>query len=127
MTRVFVYGTLKRGGSNHHCLAGQQFLGAGRTPPGFTLYALADYPGMVREPKDDAGVTGEVWAVDPACLETLDRLEGVMYVRALYLVCFDYRRSLESGSQPSGGEGWWFGIDPGHLRSTAAATRSVLR
>jgi gamma-glutamylaminecyclotransferase len=77
MTRVFVYGTLKRGGDNHHHLAYQQFLGAARTPPGFTLYSLGDYPGMVRAPADTAGVTGELWAVDDACLRQLDLLEGV--------------------------------------------------
>ena len=77
MTRVFVYGTLKRGGGNHSFLAGQQFLGAARTPPGFTLYLLGDYPGMVPAAGDQAGVTGEVWAVDDACLARLDELEGV--------------------------------------------------
>ena len=77
MTRVFVYGTLKRGGSNHAWLASQQFLGAARTAPGFTLYLLGDYPGMVRVANDQAGVTGEVWLVDDACLQQLDELEGV--------------------------------------------------
>ena len=77
MTRVFVYGTLKQGGSNHSFLAGQKFLGAAHTPPGFTLYSLGDYPGMVRAADDQAGVTGEVWAVDDACLAKLDELEGV--------------------------------------------------
>lgn len=77
MTRVFVYGTLKRGGNNHSYLAGQRFLGAARTSPGFTLYSLGDYPGMVRAPGDTAGVTGELWAVDVGCLLRLDKLEGV--------------------------------------------------
>ena len=77
MTRIFVYGTLKRGGSNHALLTGQRFLGAVRTPPGFTLYSLGDYPGMVRDPTDIAGVLGELWAVDSACLQRLDELEGV--------------------------------------------------
>lgn len=77
MTRVFVYGTLKRGGSNHALLAGQHFLGPVRTAPGFTLYALGDYPGMVRDPAALAGVLGELWAVDSACLMQLDLLEGV--------------------------------------------------
>ena len=77
MTRVFVYGTLKRGGDNHHYLAYQQFLGPARTPAGYTLYSLGDYPGMVRAPADTAGVTGELWAVDAACLQQLDVLEGV--------------------------------------------------
>jgi gamma-glutamylcyclotransferase (GGCT)/AIG2-like uncharacterized protein YtfP len=77
MNTVFVYGTLKRGGSNHFFLAGQQFLGEARTQPGFTLYSLGDYPGMVRAPGDTAGVTGELWGVDDACLAELDRLEGL--------------------------------------------------
>ena len=77
MTRVFVYGTLKRGGDNHHYLAYQQFLGAAHTLPGYTLYSLGDYPGMVRAADDTDGVTGELWAVDDACLRQLDLLEGV--------------------------------------------------
>ncbi|MDB6115649.1 MAG: ytfP [Lacunisphaera sp.] len=77
MTLVFVYGTLKRGGSNHLFLAGQRFVGNVRTAPGFTLYSLGDYPGMVRAPGDTAGVAGELWAVDENCLPELDRLEGI--------------------------------------------------
>ncbi len=77
MNTVFVYGTLKRGGSNHVFLRGQKFLGDARTAPGFTLYSLGDYPGMVRAPGDLAGVTGELWSVDDACLDELDRLEGL--------------------------------------------------
>ncbi|MDI1319207.1 MAG: gamma-glutamylcyclotransferase, partial [bacterium] len=77
MTCVFVYGTLKRGGSNHAFLARQRFLGEARTAPGFTLYSLGDYPGMVRAPGDTAGVTGELWVVDDTCLAELDQLEGL--------------------------------------------------
>ncbi len=77
MTRIFVYGTLKRGGRNHHYLVGQQFLGEAHTPAGYTLFSLGDYPGMVRVADDQTGVTGEVWAVDPAGLQQLDELEGV--------------------------------------------------
>ncbi len=77
MTTVFVYGTLKRGGSNHVFLARQRYLGEARTAPGFTLYSLGDYPGMVRAPGDTTGVTGELWVVDDSCLAELDRLEGL--------------------------------------------------
>ncbi len=77
MTTLFIYGTLKRGGSNHLFLVGQKFLGPARTVPGFTLYSLGDYPGMVRAPGDTAGVCGELWVVDDACLAELDRLEGL--------------------------------------------------
>jgi len=75
-TLIFVYGTLKRGGSNHHHLAGQTFLCEGRTGPGFRLFDLGAYPGMVAH-ADGRSVPGEVWAVDPECLARLDVLEGV--------------------------------------------------
>jgi gamma-glutamylaminecyclotransferase len=77
MTRVFVYGTLKRGCRNHHHLAGQQFLGEAHTLSGYTLYLLGDYPGMVRSDDASHDVAGEVWAVDADCLAKLDELEGV--------------------------------------------------
>jgi gamma-glutamylcyclotransferase (GGCT)/AIG2-like uncharacterized protein YtfP len=76
-TLVFVYGTLKRGGSNHHYLAGQTLIGTARTVAGFTLYSLGDYPGLVAEATAAEGVSGEIWAVDAACLASLDILEGI--------------------------------------------------
>ncbi len=59
--------------------------------------------------------------------EELDRLEAVMYIRPLYLTCFDYRRSLANGHQPNGSEGWWSFIDSEHISATAAATRAAYR
>ena len=85
MNRVFVYGTLKRGGRNHHFMEGQRFVTEARTPAGFTLYSLGYYPGMVRDPGDPHGVNGELWEVDNDCLALLDELEGVaekLYERA---------------------------------------------
>lgn len=76
MTLVFVYGTLKRGGSNHHFMAGQAFVGAASTASGFTLFDLGGYPGLVPAPGRAEGVSGEVWLVDDACLARLDQLEG---------------------------------------------------
>jgi gamma-glutamylaminecyclotransferase len=77
MTLIFVYGTLKRGYANHHFISGQAFAGTAQTPPGYTLYDLAGYPGMVRQGDDVKGVFGEVWSVDDECLLRLDELEGV--------------------------------------------------
>jgi gamma-glutamylaminecyclotransferase len=77
MTRIFVYGSLKRGGSNHRYLAGQKFLGETRTAPGYTLYSLGDYPGMVPSTVASDDVTGELWAIDAVCLAKLDVLEGL--------------------------------------------------
>lgn len=74
---IFVYGTLKRACSNHHFLAGQKFIGTANTAPGFTLYALGGFPGMVGKPADETGVAGEIWSVDAAALLRLDALEGL--------------------------------------------------
>ena len=74
---LFVYGTLKRGCSNHHFLTDQEFLGEARTTPGFRLYELGGHPGMVAKKGDRDGVTGEIWAVDAAALVRLDGLEGL--------------------------------------------------
>ena len=59
--------------------------------------------------------------------DELDRLEAVMYVRPLYLVCFDWRRSLASDHQPSGSDGWWDQPDPKYISAAAAATRAAYR
>jgi gamma-glutamylcyclotransferase (GGCT)/AIG2-like uncharacterized protein YtfP len=76
-TLLFVYGTLKRGCSNHGQMAGQTFVSAARTVPGYTLYDLGGYPAIVAEPKDKIGVVGEVWNVDEEALRRLDHFEGV--------------------------------------------------
>ena len=76
-TLLFVYGTLKRGCCNHAQLAGQTFVGPARTQPGYRLYDLGGYPGIVAMPGDHEGVVGEVWSVDEDCLRLLDHFEGV--------------------------------------------------
>lgn len=76
-TLLFVYGTLKRGCANHAYLADQKFVAAARTVPGFRLFDLGGYPAIVASETDRFGVKGEVWEVDAAGLERLDRFEGV--------------------------------------------------
>ena len=83
-TLIFVYGTLKRGLSNHRHLLGQHFLAEARTAAGYQLFDLGDYPGMIEAAKAGRSIEGEIWEVDAACLVELDRLEGVdegMYER----------------------------------------------
>lgn len=77
MTRLFVYGTLKRRCKNHHHLAAQRFIGEARTAAGYRLYDLGDYPGLVLDATDTTGVTGEIWDVDTTALARLDEFEGV--------------------------------------------------
>jgi gamma-glutamylaminecyclotransferase len=76
-TRLFVYGTLKRGLCRHYCLAGERFLGEARTLPRYRLLNLGDYPGLVEAAVGGRPIAGELYAVSPACLERLDRMEGV--------------------------------------------------
>jgi gamma-glutamylaminecyclotransferase len=98
---VFVYGTLKRGGSNHALLAGQTFVGPARLAPGFALYSLGEYPGLVADPASPHRVTGEIWAVDAAGLAALDELEGLdedLYAR-LPAVLDEWPDELSAGAR----------------------------
>lgn len=83
---LFVYGSLKRGEHNqHHLGPAAAFVGPARTVPGYRLYNLGTYPGMVPADDDLVGVTGEVWSIPAAQLPHLDAFEGVpeqLYRRA---------------------------------------------
>ncbi len=71
---VFVYGTLRRGGTNHFRMEGADFISPG-TVMG-RLYRIDWYPGLVL---DDAGdeIHGEVYSVGPELLAGLDVFEGI--------------------------------------------------
>jgi Ser/Thr protein kinase RdoA (MazF antagonist) len=58
--------------------------------------------------------------------EELDRLEAVMYIRPLYLVCFGFRRDLANGGPPRESE-WWFGHGVEYMSKAAAAIRAACR
>ncbi len=70
--RVAVYGTLKRGRTNHHFLRGARFLGEERLPH-LRLYDLGPYPGAV--PGRSGSITVEMYEITPAHLSRLDWLE----------------------------------------------------
>ena len=72
--RVFVYGTLMRGGRYHALIAGGVWIGEALTEPGYRLYDLGPYPAMRRGGTGE--VAGEVYEVDDVTLAELDRLEG---------------------------------------------------
>jgi gamma-glutamylcyclotransferase (GGCT)/AIG2-like uncharacterized protein YtfP len=73
-TRVFVYGSLLCGGRYHELVSGSTFAGVATTPARYTLVDLGPYPALVDG--GDTAVTGEIYQVDAATLEALDRLEG---------------------------------------------------
>lgn len=72
--RVFVYGTLRRGGCNHGRMDGARRLGAA-TVRG-RLYSLGWYPGLILD-SNALEVLGEVFELtEPNHLAELDRYEG---------------------------------------------------
>jgi len=75
---VFVYGTLRRGGSNHFRMAQAQFVAAGAVRG--KLYRIDWYPGFVAD--ETAGrVVGEIYMVDAETIAALDEFEGSEYRR----------------------------------------------
>ena len=69
----------------------------------------------------DAAVNAYRRHIEPTDDE-LERLEAVMYVRTLYLVCFGYRRAVNDGVKF---REWWFIRPPEYFSETAAATRAA--
>lgn len=71
---VFVYGTLRRGGSNHFRMAGAEFVASG-TISG-RMYRIDWYPGLILDSAGDE-IKGEVYSVGPELLSALDIFEGL--------------------------------------------------
>jgi gamma-glutamylaminecyclotransferase len=83
MHRVFVYGTLKRGFSNHDLLKGCEFVGRATTMSTYKMIEIG-FPVIMPDPEGKP-VAGEVYAVDDETLARLDQLEreGRAYDRKL--------------------------------------------
>lgn len=87
---AFVYGTLRRGGSNHFRMAGAEFVAAA-TVKG-RLYQIDWYPGLICDATGDE-ITGEIYQVSAGLMEKLDAFEGPEYRRVRVLA------TLPDGSQ----------------------------
>ncbi|MEW8385896.1 MAG: gamma-glutamylcyclotransferase family protein [Candidatus Thiodiazotropha sp.] len=74
LSRVFVYGTLRRNEVNHYLLEEARYCGTCLTPPRYKMVNLGAYPGVVRS--GGTCVEGEVYQVSAQQLADLDRLEG---------------------------------------------------
>ncbi len=70
---LFVYGTLRRGCSNHWMLEGSRLVGVGRVY-GYTL-VVQGIPYAIRAP-NSCSVVGEVYQVNLDTLGAVDELEG---------------------------------------------------
>lgn len=71
---VFVYGTLKKGFSNHRLLAGSEYLGAAQTVEKYAMYSTGTPIVLKEEPVSP--IHGELYRVNEATLVALDSLEG---------------------------------------------------
>lgn len=123
---VFVYGTLRRGGSNHFRMAGADLLTEGWVRG--RLFRISWYPGLVLGGENE--VRGEVYSVDAGQLLALDEFEGLS---AGEIEGSEYRRVKAEVRQPGGeaisawvwewigvvdeapvvAEGDWFAVEPG--------------
>ena len=75
---VFVYGTLRRGGSNEFRMAQARFVANGAVRG--RLYRIDWYPGFVADEFGDI-VVGEVYEANAETLAALDEFEGSEYRR----------------------------------------------
>jgi len=73
--KIFVYGTLLKGCSNHpYFLSEAKKLGSHTTEPEFTMLHLGGFPGVVAN--GNTAIVGEVYEVTEQQLEGIDHLEG---------------------------------------------------
>lgn len=76
-TRVFLYGTLKRGQRSHHLVGDQEFVREAKTVPRYRLFDCGQHPALVDDPQNGVAVHGEIWLVNDETLQKLDDYEGL--------------------------------------------------
>ncbi|CAL8290890.1 unnamed protein product [Lota lota] len=110
MTRVFVYGTLKKGQPNHHRMLDPanghaRFLAAARTVDKYPLVIAGEHniPYLMNAPGEGERVRGEIYGVDDRMLSFLDAFECVpaMYQRTVVRLQVDERAGGSSSSVSS--------------------------
>lgn len=72
--RIFVYGTLRKGGSNFGLMKDANFIAKGTV--GGVLLDYGGYPALVSRPHGYTLVHGEIYDVDAPTLARLDKMEG---------------------------------------------------
>lgn len=72
--RLFIYGTLRRGGRAENLMQDAEYLTDGYVRG--RLIHIDQYPGLLLDGNTGGRVIGELYAVDPILLKELDRYEG---------------------------------------------------
>lgn len=75
MTRLFVYGTLKRGFCRQSYLAHEQFVSTAWTLPNYQLLDCGSYPALIGNGQNE--IVGELYDVSEKTMLILDGVEGV--------------------------------------------------
>jgi gamma-glutamylcyclotransferase (GGCT)/AIG2-like uncharacterized protein YtfP len=91
---VFVYGTLRRGGSNHYMLENSDFVGSHETEPRYTMFRLGQFPAVVA--RGVTSIIGEIYRIEDEVFSLLDELE-----------CFPHVFSRQILATPSG-DAWMY-------------------
>lgn len=71
---IFVYGTLRKGGSNNYLLSSSIFIGKAKSRQKYALY-VDGIPYVIKE-EQVSNIIGEVYKVNKKTLERIDQLEG---------------------------------------------------
>lgn len=99
---VFVYGTLRSGGSNHFRMAGAKFTMTASVRG--RLYGIDWFPGLILD-ASGGEIVGEVYEVEAVSLDSLDAFEGPQYRRVMADLC-------TNANEPSAQSAWlweWLG------------------
>ncbi len=72
---IGVYGTLRKGATNHSVLGDSEYLKTVRVK-GFAMYGADTYPAVIRGTEDDSIVIEIYRITNPKILQALDFLEG---------------------------------------------------
>jgi gamma-glutamylcyclotransferase (GGCT)/AIG2-like uncharacterized protein YtfP len=109
---LFVFGTLRRGESNHHCLAGRYDRWLAATLCDFKRTTAAHgFPQVAPSPGDQ--VTGELFFINPADFpETLRRCDVLEDISPGQLVGSYYQRAQVVVETAEGNLSAWAYIDP---------------
>ena len=77
--RLFVYGTLRQGGTNHHLVSGSPYLGPATTTESYVIATQTSrsFPYIFKHPELYAiPVQGEMYEINQETVRRLDMLEG---------------------------------------------------
>ncbi len=112
LSRVFVYGTLRRNEVNHYLLAQASYCGTWVTAPQYKMVDLGAYPGVV---KNGTGcIEGEVYQVNAQQMADLDRLEGYPHAYTREVIATPWGKA-------------WIYLYRGNLRDRAVIPSGVWR